>query len=68
MHQKDLLQVLELRDGVVAVPCRLSSFFTHDALWGKDKLLEGNQDVAATSARQGRCFQVSKENGWSPAV
>lgn len=39
VNQKDLLQVFELRDGVVAVPCRLPTFFSHDALWEKDKLL-----------------------------
>lgn len=43
VNQKDLLQVFELRDGVVAVPCRLPTFFTHDALWEKDKLLKYNQ-------------------------
>lgn len=56
MHQKDLLQVFELRDGVVAVPCRLTSFFTHDALWDKDKLLEGNQDAACYVCQTGVLF------------
>lgn len=36
VNEQHLLQVFELRDGVVAVPRRLSAFFTHDALRGKD--------------------------------
>lgn len=31
VNQQHLLQVFELWDGVVAVPCRLTTFFTHDA-------------------------------------
>lgn len=32
MNEQHLLQVFELRDGIVTVPGRLSAFFTHDAL------------------------------------
>ena len=35
VHQQHLLQVLELWDGVVAVPGRLPTLLTHDALGGK---------------------------------
>ena len=35
VHQQHLLQVLELWDGVVAVPGRLATLLTHDALGGK---------------------------------